>query len=70
MLQPTSYLAILTYRARAVRGDTERYQALVSSVYVRRDGAWKLAFHQQTQNIRLSQDPTIWSESARSSRAF
>ena len=46
--QPTSDVAILTYRASAVRGDDEAYRALVSSAYVRRDGTWKLTFHQQT----------------------
>ncbi len=37
---------LVTYGARARRGDL-RYSALMSSVYVRRDG-WRLAFHQQT----------------------
>jgi hypothetical protein len=48
ILQPISDVALLTYRASAVRGGEERYRALVSSAYVKRDGAWKLAFHQQT----------------------
>ena len=48
VLQPAPEVAILTYRASAVRGTTETYHALVSSAYVKRDGAWKLAFHQQT----------------------
>jgi hypothetical protein len=39
--------AILTYRWSSRRGD-ETYEALMSSVYVRRDGEWKLALHQQT----------------------
>ena len=39
--------ALLTYRWRSSRGD-ESYEALMSSVYVRRDGEWKLALHQQT----------------------
>lgn len=46
-LQPTDDVALVTYRASAVRGD-EPYEARVSSGYVRRDGAWKLMFHQQT----------------------
>jgi hypothetical protein len=41
-------VVILTYRASALRGDDERYRALVSSAYVRRQDGWKLAFHQQT----------------------
>ena len=40
--------AILTYEASGNRKNGTRYRALVSSGYVRRDGAWKLAFHQQT----------------------
>jgi hypothetical protein len=39
--------AILTYRWSSRRGD-ETYEALMSSVYVNRDGEWKLALHQQT----------------------
>lgn len=45
---PTADVAILTYRANAARGEDEQYVALVSSGYVRRDGAWKMMFHQQT----------------------
>ena len=41
-------VALLTYQASAKRPDGSPYQAVVSSGYVRRDGAWKLAFHQQT----------------------
>lgn len=48
VLQPAPNMAILTYRARAVRGEDEPYQALVSNAYARRDDAWKLVFHQQT----------------------
>lgn len=48
LLQPTQDVAILTYGAHAIRGETEAYHALVSSAYVKRGGAWKLAFHQQT----------------------
>ena len=40
---------LLTYRATARRsGDGSDYTALTSSVYVRRDSSWRLAFHQQT----------------------
>lgn len=48
MLRPTDDVAILTYRAAATRGNHEHYRALVSSGYVRRNGEWKLMFHQQT----------------------
>lgn len=50
-LRPQPDLALLTYRARALRGegdDAERYHALVTSGYVDRDGRWKMVFHQQT----------------------
>jgi hypothetical protein len=39
--------ALLTYRWRSRRGDTV-YAAVMSSVYARRDGAWKLVLNQQT----------------------
>lgn len=39
----------LIYRASARRdGDDAPYEALASSVYVRRGGGWRLALHQQT----------------------
>jgi hypothetical protein len=43
-------IALLTYRV-AARWEHEpaKNSALASSVYVKRGGAWKLAFHQQTQ---------------------
>jgi hypothetical protein len=41
--------ALLTYRVTA-RWQHERFArtALASSLYIKRDGGWKLAFHQQT----------------------
>ena len=39
--------AVVAYRATAVR-DGGEYTALFNSTYVRDDGAWKLAVHQQT----------------------
>jgi hypothetical protein len=39
--------AALTYRWRSRRG-ADRYTALMSSVYARRGGAWRLVLHQQT----------------------
>ena len=39
--------AVVLYGVMAVREGLE-YSALVSSAYVRRDGGWRLAFHQQT----------------------
>jgi hypothetical protein len=40
--------AVLHYRVQARRDFQEEYQALISSTYVRRDGRWRLALHQQT----------------------
>lgn len=48
LVEPTPDTAILSYEAQAQRANGERYHALVSSAYVRRGGAWKLTFHQQT----------------------
>lgn len=39
---------ILTYTGRGYRGDEPTFVALMSSVYVRRDGVWRLALYQQT----------------------
>jgi hypothetical protein len=39
--------AIVAYRATANRGGTD-YTALFASTYVRVDGSWRLAVHQQT----------------------
>jgi hypothetical protein len=39
---------MLTYEASAKRANGEPYKAVVSSGYVNRGGAWKMAFHQQT----------------------
>ncbi len=39
---------VVVYRATAQRAGQEPYSAVISSTFVRRDGAWKLAFHQQT----------------------
>lgn len=44
-----SDVALLVYRADAVRADDEGdYAAYVSSTYIREDGTWRLAAHQQT----------------------
>lgn len=49
VLQPTADTAILSYQATAHReGKASSYSARVASIYVNRDGAWKLIFHQQT----------------------
>jgi hypothetical protein len=46
--QPTPDVAILTYDMDGVRTTGEAYQARVSTLYVKRGDAWKMAFHQQT----------------------
>lgn len=42
--------ALVAYRARARRGDVD-YDALFSSTYVKLDGRWRLAVHQQTPAV-------------------
>lgn len=42
-------MAVVTYRATAERpGEGSAYRALMSSVYARRDGRWRLILHQQS----------------------
>jgi hypothetical protein len=42
-------VALVTYTARAMAaGASSSFTTLASSVYVVRDGSWKLTFHQQT----------------------
>jgi hypothetical protein len=48
LLHPAADVAIVSYRADVVRADGEPYAALVSSAYAKRDGGWKLAFHQHS----------------------
>lgn len=48
VLQPTEDTGVVTYGVVAEREGAAGYSALVSSLYVRRDDGWKLAFHQQT----------------------
>jgi uncharacterized protein (TIGR02246 family) len=40
--------ALVTYRASSRREGEAAYEALMTSVYARRDGAWKLVLHQQS----------------------
>jgi hypothetical protein len=47
-LEPVPGLALLTYQVRATRKGGEPYAAVVSSGYVKRDGAWKMVLHHQT----------------------
>jgi hypothetical protein len=45
--RPAPDVGVVTYGVVAERGGQE-YSALMSSLYVRREAGWKLAFHQQT----------------------
>jgi hypothetical protein len=48
-VQLTEDVALLTYRVTARwEHEESEYPALASSVYVKREGMWKLAFHQQS----------------------
>jgi hypothetical protein len=48
LIEPADDVAILSYEANATRSNGETYAALVSTGYARRDGGWKMMFHQQT----------------------
>lgn len=39
---------LLSYKALARRSNGEPYEAYVSSAYVKENGRWRMAFHQQT----------------------
>lgn len=47
VLQLGDHAAVVAYRAVAHRAG-QRYEALFNSTYVRQDGGWRLALHQQT----------------------
>jgi hypothetical protein len=47
VLELDDRIAVVAYRATAQRSDQE-YEALFNSTYVRDDGEWRLALHQQT----------------------
>ena len=46
--QPSDGVAIVTYFATAQRPNGDEYQAWMASVYVRTEGDWLLAIHQQS----------------------
>jgi hypothetical protein len=49
LIELAAHAAALVYRGSARReGDEPAFEALMSSTYVRRDGAWRLALCQQT----------------------
>jgi hypothetical protein len=39
---------VVVYAVVAQREGEDPYSAVISSTFVREDGAWRLAFHQQT----------------------
>jgi hypothetical protein len=48
LVRLTPDAVVLVYRASGSRDGGDPYSALVSSVYVARDGEWKVALHQQS----------------------
>ena len=48
VVELTEDSGVVVYAVEARRDGQEPYSAVVSSTFVRQDGAWKLAFHQQT----------------------
>jgi len=48
VLELADEAVLLSYRASAKRASGESYEALVSTAYVKENGRWKMAFHQQT----------------------
>jgi hypothetical protein len=48
VVQLTPECAIVLYRGRGIRPGQAEYIARISSTYVKRGKAWKLAYHQQT----------------------
>jgi len=44
----TPECGVLAYHAVAQRAGQPQYRAVISSVYVRKDDSWLLAFHQQS----------------------
>ena len=48
LLQPSEEMAIISYRADAIRADGDPYAALIGSAYIRRPEGWKLVFHQHS----------------------
>jgi len=48
MAEPAEDVIILAYTAQARRDGAEPYSALCTSTYLRLDGQWRIAQHQQT----------------------
>ncbi len=48
VISPSENASVVIYRVAAQREGGDPYVALISSLYVVRQGQWKLALHQQT----------------------
>lgn len=48
VIAPAEDTGVVVYRVTAKRPGQDEYAALISSVYTRREGDWKLVLHQQT----------------------
>jgi hypothetical protein len=48
LIEPTANFAIVSYHASGTRLDGTPHEANASTGYIRRNGGWKMAFHQQT----------------------
>jgi uncharacterized protein (TIGR02246 family) len=48
VIEATPDTAVVTYRATAQRSGEKTYQALMTTVYARRDEQWRMVLHQQT----------------------
>jgi uncharacterized protein (TIGR02246 family) len=48
VIQATPDSAILAYHAKAQRPGGRPYEAVMTTVYARRDGRWQVILHQQT----------------------
>jgi uncharacterized protein (TIGR02246 family) len=48
VIEATPDTAVVTYRATARRPDQNAYEALMTTVYARREGQWQMVLHQQT----------------------
>jgi len=54
VINASSDCGIVVYRADAQRAGETTYRAEMTSVYVQRDGSWRLVLHQQSPPTRLS----------------
>ncbi len=46
--------ALVTYRSESQREGQDPYHALMTTVYARRDGRWRLVLHQQSPEPRAA----------------